>query len=249
MKHNIPAVRCILLTLNVAISFCLPRPSRAAEPAAAPAVVFEDNFEKGADHWQPGNPAVWKVIDTPKGKAYSLFEKDPKFKTAHRSPFTYSLVKDIKVGDFVLEVDANSTVAEYAHRDLCLFFGFQDPDHYYYVHMASKTDDHANQIFIVNGKDREKISKETTAGTNWTDTYHHIRIIRVASVGLIQVYFDDMKKPIMVAVDKTFGAGQVGVGSFDDTGDFRNFKLSKLVAVEGKITDDDVFIDKTPSSK
>src|SRR4051812_48069707 len=72
-----------------------------------PPLLFEDNFEKGADHWQPGNPAVWKVIETPKGKAYSLFEKDPKFKTAHRSPFTYSLVKDIKVGDFVVEVDGN----------------------------------------------------------------------------------------------------------------------------------------------
>src|SRR4051812_21786328 len=82
----------------------------AADPEKRSPVEFEDNFEKGADNWQPGNPAVWKIIDSPKGKAYSLFEMDPKFKTAHRSPFTYSLVKDIKLESFVFGLDAKSTV-------------------------------------------------------------------------------------------------------------------------------------------
>src|SRR3954468_13455609 len=112
------AVVCVAIATNL----------NGADAEKRAPLLFDDNFEKGADHWQPGNPAVWKVIDTPRGKAYSLFEKDPKFKTAHRSPFTYSLVKEVKVGDFVMEVDGNSTVEEYAHRDLCLFFGFQNAD-------------------------------------------------------------------------------------------------------------------------
>ena len=36
--------------------------------------------------------------------------------------------------------------------------------------------------------------------------------------GSIRVFFDDMSEPIMIAEDKTFGAGYIGFGSFDDTG-------------------------------
>ena len=38
--------------------------------------------------------------------------------------------------------------------------------------------------------------------------------------GKIDVYFDDMTKPVMTATDKTFSSGKVGIGSFDDAGNF-----------------------------
>ena len=95
----------------------------------------------------------------------------------------------------------------------------------YYVHFGQKTDDHANQIFIVNDKDRVKISTRTTDGTHWDDKWHHARIIRTVEDGKIDVYFDDMTTPVMTAVDKTFTWGQIGIGSFDDTGRFDNLVL------------------------
>ena len=60
------------------------------------------------------------------------------------------------VGDFVLEVELQSTVKDYDHRSMVLVFGYQDPAHFYYVHFGKKTDDHANQIFIVNGAPRDE---------------------------------------------------------------------------------------------
>jgi hypothetical protein len=39
------------------------------------------------------------------------------------------------------------------------------------------------------------------------------------------VYFDDMEKPLMTARDTTFGAGQIGLGTFDDNGNFDDVKL------------------------
>ncbi len=36
--------------------------------------------------------------------------------------------------------------------------------------------------------------------------------------GSIEVFFDNMDKPIMRAQDKTFLSGGIGFGSFDDTG-------------------------------
>jgi hypothetical protein len=188
-------------------------------------LLFEDDFSKGANRWKPTDPAAWKVIDTKQGKAYSQFRQS-KYRPKHRSPLNYSLIRDILVGDFVLEAKVQSTVKDYGHRDMCLFFGWQGPDRFYYVHLAKKADDRANQVFIVNGKPREKISKTTTPGTNWTDGWHHVKLVRKVSDGTIAVYFDDMKKPVMTAVDRTFTWGQVGVGSFDDTGNWRAVKLT-----------------------
>ena len=38
--------------------------------------------------------------------------------------------------------------------------------------------------------------------------------------------FDDVQTPTTTATNKTFAWGQVGLGSFDDTGNFANLKLS-----------------------
>jgi hypothetical protein len=118
-----------------------------------------------------------------------------------------------------------STRAEYGHRDACFFFGHQDPDHFYYVHIATKADDHANQVFIVNGAPRTKISKTSTDGTKWSEGWHKVKIVRKVEPGTIEVYFDDMEKPIMTAVDKTFTRGRIGIGTFDDTANFDDLKL------------------------
>ena len=156
---------------------------------------------------------------------YSQFKKEHTYEPPFRSPFHISLVKGVRVADFVLDVDVHSTHEDYGHRDTCLFFGYQDPAHFYYVHLGKKTDDHANQIFIVNGAARTKISTKTTPGTDWDDQWHHVRIERQVEDGSIRIYFDDMTNPIMTAQDKSFLWGQVGLGSFDDTSDWDNLRL------------------------
>jgi hypothetical protein len=187
-------------------------------------LLLDEDFTKGADRWQPSDPKAWKVIDVKGGKAYSQF-KQSKYTPPHRSPFNFALVKDLLVGDFVLEAKVQSTARDYPHRDMCVFFGYQDPAHFYYVHLGQRTDDHANQVFIVNGAPRNKISTKTTKGTPWTDGWHRVRVERSVADGGIKVYFDDMKTPAMTATDKTFTWGQVGVGSFDDTGNWTAIKL------------------------
>jgi hypothetical protein len=187
-------------------------------------LLFQDDFTKGAGAWEPTDPNAWKVIDVKDSKAYSQFAQS-KYKPPHRSPFNVALVKDLSVGDFVLDAKVQSTARDYPHRDVCLFFGYQDPAHFYYVHLGKKTDDHANQVFIVNQSDRKKISTKTSEGTPWDDGWHHVRIVRTASDGAVAVFFDDLKVPIMTATDKTFTWGRVGVGSFDDTGNWTDIKL------------------------
>lgn len=52
-----------------------------------------------------------------------------------------------------------------------------------------------------------------------------MRVRRDGATGAIEVFFDDLEKPVMRAADKTFLKGRVGVGSFDNTGDFGEVRL------------------------
>ncbi|MCA8992028.1 MAG: hypothetical protein KDA88_08615 [Planctomycetaceae bacterium] len=191
-------------------------------------IVFEDSFEDGMSHWTASDPNAWRMAGEKENQQLDQFQQS-KVKTPVRSPFNRALANDVVVGSFQLDVDFKSTARDYPHRSLCLFFGFQDPAHLYYVHFGQRTDDHANQVFIVNNEPRTKISTETTPGTPWDNEWHHARIVRNVESGEIAVYFDDMEKPIMKAVDKTFTWGQIGVGSFDDTGLFDNVQLRGVV--------------------
>jgi hypothetical protein len=180
-------------------------------------VVLKEDFTKGADRWQPFDPTGWKV-DTINGKhLYNQFKSASSYKPPYRSPYNISLLKGYSVGTFRFDADVKSTIKDYPHRDTCVVFGYQDPGHFYYVHFGRRMDNYANQIFIVNGAARTKISTKTNPGTPWTDDWHHVRVVRDAGKGKIEVFFDDMKNPAMTAADTTFTWGRIGVGSFDDT--------------------------------
>lgn len=174
--------------------------------------------------WEPTDAKAWKRVEQDGNGVFNQFAQS-KYQTPVRSPFNRAMLKDVLVGDCVLDVKLQSTARDYPHRSLCLFFGYQDPAHFYYVHFGQKTDDHANQIFIVNNEPRKKISTKTTEGTPWNNEWHRARIVRKVESGEIAVYFDDLETPVMTAVDKTFTWGQVGIGSFDDTGNFDDVRV------------------------
>ena len=189
-------------------------------------VLLEEDFERGMDRWRTTDPSsdesVWKIVDQG-GKQRNVLRVTgkSKYEPPHRSPHSIAFVKDIKVGDFELSAKVqNTNKTAGAHRDLCIFWGYQDPLHFYYVHFGAKADPHACQIFIVNDAPRVMITKQEAKGTPWTDDWHTLKVVRRVKDGTIECYFDDMKKPLMTAKDTTFGAGLVGIGTFDDHGHF-----------------------------
>ncbi|NIA12601.1 MAG: hypothetical protein GWP08_00880 [Nitrospiraceae bacterium] len=189
-------------------------------------LIFEESFEDGAARWKPTDAQAWAVRrqEDTGNMAYNL-HKSSDYKPPVRSPLSISLIQDFSVTDFVMDLRMKQTGKEYGHRDLCLFFGHQDPSHYYYVHIATKSDAHANSIFIVNGEPRTSIATERTKGTDWATGWHDVRLTRDTVTGRIEVFFDDMDKPIMVAEDKTFASGTIGLGSFDDVGLYDDIRI------------------------
>lgn len=180
-------------------------------------VILSEKFEDAAC-WQPTDEAMWKIEERDGNKAYHLLGKS-NYQPPQRSPHSISLLKDKILGDFVLTARVLTLQTSRGHRDMCVIFGHQDPAHFYYVHLGEKTDPHANQIFIVNNAPRIAISEKTNEGTPWKDaTWHQVKVVRKVADGLIEIYFDDMTTPQMVAHDKTFTWGGIGLGSFDDMG-------------------------------
>ena len=197
----------------------------AAEAAMTMPLVFEEDFEAGADRWEPTDPKAWQVIEEDGDYAFALTRPSDHEPTV-RSPVNIAWIRDLSVSAFRLELRFKQTGREYGHRDLCLFFGKQDDARFYYVHFAPQADPHANSIFIVNNQPRVSIAQERTDGTRWQDgVYHTARVDRDARTGRIEVYFDDMTQPAMTAEDTTFVSGAIGIGSFDDTGSFDDIRI------------------------
>jgi hypothetical protein len=202
-----------------------------------PAALADFEFTN-ADKWK------WAPLKPKGGGLESLGQG--KYRPKVRSPRVIALISGHVFGDFVLEADLLQTGREYGHRDMCLFFGFTDPSRYYYVHMATKADKNAHNVFIVNLKPRTNIARKTTKGIKWgKDKWHHVRLERKAADGTIRVFFDDMKTPIMVASDKTFPAGCIGFGSFDDVGRIDNVRIWGPKVVRKKTE----FFQKKPPAK
>jgi len=176
-------------------------------------LLFEADFEDGRlGDWQATDSFAWRIEPGHDGKVLALYEQS-EYEPRVRSPFNINLVRNYVVGSFVLEVKMRSTTKDYGHRDMCLFFGHQDPSNFYYVHIANQSDAHANSIFIVDAEPRVSIAKTRTEGTKWDDNWHTVRLVRNAEEGTIEVFFDDGPEPIMTAVDNRFEWGGVGVGS------------------------------------
>ncbi len=209
--------------------------ARAQDPSAKTKITTaEFTSPEGQAQWEFLDDGwqfvqVEKAAELAKATELRLVKKESNYQPPFRSPLHIALWKREVGGSFQLDVICKSTQADYAHRDVCLFFDFQDKSHYYYVHLGKQMDEHANQIFIVNEADRTKISTMTSGGTKWDDQWHRVRLKRNPTSGLVEVYFDDMAQAAMTAKDTTFRVGRIGVGSFDDTADFQKIELTEGV--------------------
>lgn len=188
-------------------------------------LVFQENFEKDAANWEVTDKGSWKHEKRDDGNhVFGITRRQSDYKPKVRSPRHIALIKGIEVADFELTFRVRGPNDTGAHRDCCAFFNYQDPTHFYYVHLGAKPDPASGQIMIVNDKPRTPITKNERK-TPWTEQWHWVKVVRDTKRGTIEVYFDDMSKPHMSAKDKTFGRGRVGIGSFDDINQFDNVTL------------------------
>ncbi len=215
MKNNLIILSVIILLFSASVNFSQTKLKE-----------FFENFENPiTENWQPNDPEKWEVVK--EGNNYYYHLKTPAdLNTPIRRPVEFSLIRDLEVTDFTMTLKAKCLrTVERKGRDVIIVFGYQDDTHFYYAHISNIHDRSHNSILIVNGEDRKPILSGESIPRLKDKEFHNIRIRRHIESGLIEVYIDDFEFPVMTAVDKTFKSGRIGVGSFDDTAGFDDFKI------------------------
>jgi len=210
----------ILLFSVVALSIL--RAATKAEPVPEK-INFHDNFSSGKlDAWQFPFPEDWVVKE--EGRLHYLHTLRSRDPLVPRRPQQFALVKGITVGSFTLE-----TRVRREGRSMLIVFNYVDTLHFYYAHLSADSGANVavhNGIFMVDGAPRRRIAGLEAAPALPDAAWHKVRVQRDVNSGAIEVFVDDQPQPRFSLVDNTFKCGQVGFGSFDETGDFADVKLS-----------------------
>lgn len=201
----------------------------AVSPSAEPATQSDSHSIDLLSAARPSisftDPAAFRWRDGATGSLELELFAPARYSPPHRSPLGIALIPAPVVGDFRLRLRARQTSREYAHRDLCIIFGFRDPAHFAYVHLASAADPNAHGVFLVDGAPRRKLPGSDHRGIDWAavDRWHDITLDRIGD--RLQVGFDSGSSPIFDVDVREVGVGAIGLGSFDDTGVFTIVEL------------------------
>ena len=216
-KRHIAAVFVLLSLLACG---CISPVSGRPNPLS---LQFSDNFSFGTlDRWQFPYPEDWAIqSEGPVHFLHMLRSREP---LVPRRPMQFALLKGVNVGSF----DFQARVRR-AGKSVLIAFNYADTLHFYYTHLSvdpgAKVAVH-NGIFIVDDGPRRRIAGLGAAPVLPDTQWHSIRVRRDIRSGSIEVFVDEDRDPRFSVIDHTFNCGQVGVGSFDETGDFTDIRLT-----------------------
>jgi hypothetical protein len=183
---------------------------------------IQDNFSAGnLKAWEMPFPEDWQILQ--QGNLHYLHMLRNREPEVPRRPVQFARLKGVKVGSFTLDVKVRRT-----GHSMIVVFNYVDSLHFYYVHLSENPGTQIsvhNGIFIVDGGPRRRIAGLEAAPALPDNSWHNVRIVRNVDTGSIQVFLDKETQPRFSVIDHTFTCGQVGLGSFDETGDFAQFRL------------------------
>ncbi|WP_152189133.1 PQQ-dependent sugar dehydrogenase [Georgenia satyanarayanai] len=201
------------------------------EPPPSPSCTFEESETDlmAGENWAPRTPSKWEFP----GDQIVLTEVGDNPNDGIRRPFEYAVLDGREYGsvqiDAEVRLDAPSSVN---NRDIIIVFGWQSDTEYYYAHISQDNAIYAhNGIFKVDNKDRERIDDQWDGSIGappaiTDEEWHDVRVVHCAGTGEIAVWVDGDDTPLMTATDTTFDSGQIGFGSFDNTGRMRDLVVS-----------------------
>jgi hypothetical protein len=142
-----------------------------------------------------------------------------------RRPIQFALTDVPNYDRLTVEADAMPL-----DRSLLIVFAYRDPAHFDYAHLSIDTAEAQpvhNGIFHVYGGERVRISAERgPAAFAASGRWYHVTLAHDSATGAVDVEIDGRPVPALHAVDLSLGAGKAGLGSFDETGAFKNIKIT-----------------------
>jgi len=205
---------------GLAILFC--GLALAANPILR-SLQFRDDFESGSlTVWEFPYAEDWMIQS--EGTNHFLHMLRRREPGVPRRPLQFARLGKVNVGSFTLE-----TRVRREGTSMIIVFNYVDTLHFYYAHVSADRGMEQpvhNGLFIVNGEPRRRIAGLEAAPALPDRDWHTVRVRRDVPSGLIEVYMDGDKEPRFSTIDHTFNCGQVGMGSFDETGDFDDIRLT-----------------------
>jgi len=204
------------------LAFCAVSVWAASSHRGSSNLSIRDDFKSGSmAAWEMPFPDDWEIVE--QDGLHYLHMKRSRPPGIPRRPLQFARLKGVNVDSFVLNVKVRR-----AGGSMIVVFDYVDTLHFYYVHLSkdsgTKVAAH-NGIFIVNDGSRRRIAGFDASAALPDLSWHDVRIVRDAGSGSIQVFLDQQTMPRFSVVDRSFLRGQVGLGSFDETGDFAQFHL------------------------
>ena len=203
-----------LAALSVAPALSLEAQTYTIEPwLSAPRTPAEWDFE-GTGTWDiaGGRIAVTRA-GTPVGPI--------------RKPAAIAVIKMDPLTKATVGMQVRSTApTDVPQRDLLVVVGYQSPTRFYYVQIAGARDADNHGIFLVDGADAKRIDEGPGVAQIKDQAWHDVRVEWDGTSGTINLFVDHGHKPALTAYDATIQEGRIGIGSFDDTGEFKSVRVS-----------------------
>jgi hypothetical protein len=178
-----------------------------------------DTVEIFGHKWFVPNAADWS---TGNAVLHLLVGREPL--PGPRRPFQFALTDTPSFRQVFVDADAQPL-----KRSLIMVFAYQDDAHFNYVHFstdkADKTAVH-NGVFHVYGGERVRISNiEGPAAFAAPNRWYRLKLAWSGVTGDVQGFVDGNSVPALHAVDLSLRYGKVGLGSFNETADFKNVTI------------------------
>lgn len=180
-------------------------------------------------HWTVPLAADWKIEKVDGFETLSLLTPKPSLQPRRPTQFALAGTPDYLTATVEVEVKKEPKALRNRKNSLIIVYAYRDADHFNYAHisddMGSVSPQH-NGIFHVYGGDRVRISRTEGEPTLTEEKWYNVKLDYDGRSGKIEVFVDGKTSPSLRACDMSLGSGRIGIGSFFDTGQFRNFKIT-----------------------
>jgi len=173
--------------------------------------------------WTVPVDADWQ-IDREDGAAVLHLAKARDSLPGPRRPIQFALTEVPRYSRLTVEADVKPL-----GKSLIIVFAYQDLAHFNYAHLSidsGKLVPVHNGIFHVYGGERVRISDpDSPPAFPQNNHWYHATLTHDAITGAVAVAVDGKPVATLRAMDVSLGPGKVGLGSFDETAEFKNVKI------------------------
>ena len=184
-----------------------------------------DRLEAFGLQWTVPSAGDWTIDTRGETPVLKMLVAHPPEKDKPRKPTQFALADTAPFHHVELEAEVQRL-----NTSLILVYAYRDDLHFNYAHLSADTAKKQivhNGIFHVYGGERVRISRaDGPASLPSADEWYKVKLTYDAQSGTVDVTVNGEPNSSLHGIDLSLGAGQIGLGSFFETAQFRNVHVT-----------------------